>query len=157
MPGSANHTITSCVPSTTTLCANYVVGDVWLILTLPRPVVRCTTIRAWRQYAVLSEGAIEHRQLPQLHLAQLVGALRQINPLLNDLLDLCNCFLHFDRLVTLNISMKGFVFPRHWLVTNLYLSFLHTSLAPYHNLAAAHLFHRLEGVAPWSYEKTHKV
>ena len=31
------------------LCANYVVGDVWLVLALPRPMVRCTAIRAWRQ------------------------------------------------------------------------------------------------------------
>jgi len=75
MPGSANHTITSCVPSTTTLCANYVVGDVWFVLALPRPVVRCPAIRAWRQYSVFSEGAVEHRQLPQLHLPQLVGPL----------------------------------------------------------------------------------
>lgn len=157
MSWSANHTVSSCVPSTTTLCANYVVGDIWFVLTLPRPVICCTAIRARRQYPVFSEGAIEHRQLPQLHLAQLVGPLWQINPLLNDLLDLCNCFLHFDWLVTLNIRMKGFVLPRHWLVTNLYLSFLHAPLASNHNLAATHLLHGLKGVAPWSYEKTHKV
>lgn len=157
MPGSANHTVSSCVPSTTTLRANYVVSDVGLVLTLPRTMVRSTAIRAWRQYAVLSEGAIEHRQLPQLHLPQLVGALWKINSLLNDLLDLCNSFLHFDWLVTLNISVKGFVFPRHRLVTNLYLSLLHTPLASNHNFATTHLLHRFESVAPRSYEKTHKV
>ena len=48
--------------------------------------------------ANISQDACQHTQLISINQA-LVNT--HINPLLNDLLDLCNCFLHFDGLVTL--------------------------------------------------------
>jgi len=157
MAWSSDHAVTSGVPRTATLCANYVVRDVGFILTLPRAVVCGAAIRARGQHAVLAESAVQHGELPQLHLPQLVRALWQIDPLLDYFFDLGNCFLHLTRFISLNVSVKGFILPRHWLITNLHLPLLHASLASDHNLTATHLFHGFQRIASGPDEQSHKV
>ena len=64
--------------------AHHIVGHVGLVLALPRLVIGGPAVGALG-HPVLPQGAVQQGQLPQLHLPQLVAALRHLDSLLDHL------------------------------------------------------------------------
>ena len=94
--------------------ADHVVGHVSLVLTLPGLVVGSPAVGA-PHLAVLAEGSVQQGQLSQLHLPQLVGALRHLHPLLDDLLDLVDGLLHRLRIRGSHVGVQRLVLSWQWL------------------------------------------
>lgn len=97
------------------------------------------TVCAWSSHSVLPQGPVQHGELPELHLPELVGALRQVYSLLDDFLDFLDGLTDFDGLISLDICVKRFILPWHRLTHHLPL--LDGALASDDDFAAADLLH----------------
>jgi len=149
VPGSVSHSPAS--------PAHHVVGHVGLVLALPRLVVGGPAVGALG-HPVLPQGAVQQGQLPQLHLPQLVAALRHLHALLDHLPDSPDCLVHGVCIRSGDVRVQGLVFPRKRLTvlpTNLAL--LNAALPSNDDLGPRLLLHVLQCVPSRTNEQTHKV
>merc|ERR1719410_465520 len=156
-PRSALLAVPSDVAGGAAAGAHHVVGHVRLVLALPRLVVRRAAVGALH-HAVLAQCPVEQRELPQLHLAQLVGPLGHLHPLLDDLLDLVDGLLDALRVRGRDVCVQRLVLARQRLpVLPADLALLDAALAADDDLGAGVLLHVLESVTSRTDQKAHEV
>lgn len=132
------------------------IGDNWFIWALPRLVI-CGAAGA-TLYIVLTECAIELRQLTQLHATQIIVTLGHFNALPNDILNLVHSLAHRLRIGRCDEGMQRFILPRQRLtILATHFSLLDRTLAAYNNLGSGVLLHGLERITTWTNQETHKI
>lgn len=145
------------VPRVSAGGADDAVGDVGLVLALPRLVVGGTAVGAPGPLA-LAQGAVEQRQLAQLGAPQVILPLGNVDAVADHLLDLLHGLFHRVEVVGGDVRVQRLVlagqglpvFPRD-------LSLLDGSFPSDDDLGAGVPLHRFQRVAPRTDEKSDKV
>lgn len=150
-------TVLGNVPGTAADRAEDVVGHIRLVRTQPALVLCGAAVVAARRVR-LAQRAVQLRQLPQLHAAQVVVTLGHLNALLDHILDPVHGLLHRLCIAGRDERVQRLILARQRLpVLAAHLALLHGALAANYDLGARVLLHRLQRVAARSNQQADKV